>query len=84
MDKKLSKEETVLINTSEQREIEILDHLFTALENISKSARTIHDVKAIIKLSKFIKKILNDRNYFIMINHPECGNNPPNSGQNNI
>lgn len=84
MDKKLLKEEPVLINASEHLDAAILNHLFSALENLSRSASTIHDVKAIIKLSKFIKKILNDRNYFIMINHPKCSNNPPNSSQNNI
>lgn len=84
MDQKLSKKDAVLINASEQWEDLILTHLFSALENLSKNASTLCDVKAIIKLSKFIKKILNDRNYFIMINHPQYRNDPPNSGQNNI
>lgn len=84
MDQKLSKKDAVLINASEQREDIILTHLFSALENLSKNANTLCDVKAIIKLSKFIKKILNGRNYFIMINHSQYRNDPPNSGQNNI
>lgn len=84
MDQKLLKKDTVFINASEQLDTSILTHLFSALENLSKNVSTMRDVKAIIKLSKFIKKILNDRNYFIMINHPQYRNNPPNSSQNNI
>lgn len=84
MDKKISSEESALINISEQFEIEILYHLFSALENLSTRASNVRDVKAIIKLSKFIKKILNNRNYFVMIDNTKCSNNPPNSCQNNV
>lgn len=84
MDKKISSEESALINISEQFEIEILYHLFAALENLSTRASNVRDVKAIIKLSKFIKKILNNRNYFVMIDNTKCSNNPPNSCQNNV